>query len=198
MQPVAIDKPISELKPMDVKCSDTRCEQGFHYYTSKLAPKGGEVGDCKKCGDNSINWKRIHHHNIDDIEYVFNSLKKELLRHVCWINEIDEKAILKAKRRGGKAIRKRAREIIVKRIGHPIKTFFDKMCTPKKGSELIHYGQHATATCCRVCLERWHNIPQDVYLTEEQIDYCVGLIELFITDRVPDITDEGDFQIKIR
>ena len=127
MQPVTIDKPISELKPMDVKCSDTKCEQGFHYYTSKVTGKGKKVGDCKECGDDSIDWARIYLHNLNDIEYTFNSLKKELLRHVCWINEIDQNAILRAKRRGRNAIRARAKEIIAKKIGHPIQSYFDKI-----------------------------------------------------------------------
>jgi hypothetical protein len=198
MKPVTIDKPISELKPYEVKCSDTRCEQGFHYYTSKVAPEGGKVGDCKECGDDTVDWKRIYLHDPEDVEYTFDSLKKELLRHVCWVNEIDKKAILKAKQRGRKAIRLKAEEIIRKKLGHPIKSYFDKICTPKKGSEIINYGQHATATCCRICLERWHNIPQDVNLTEQQIDYCAGLIELFVNDRVPEITNDGDPQIKLK
>ena len=191
MRPIIADTPVSELKPMDVRCSDTKCNEGFHYYTSKIAGKGKKIGDCKECGDDSIDWNRIYLHDSDDIEYTFDSLKKELLRHVCWVNKIDDEAISKAKKRGRKAIRKKAEEIIAKKIGHPIRTHFDKMCTPKKGSEIIHYGKHATATCCRICLERWHNIPQDVDLTEQQIDYCASLIELFVDDRVPDLTDEG-------
>lgn len=198
MKPVKVEKPISELKPMEVKCSDSRCQQGFHYYTSSVAGKGKRVGDCKDCGDDTIDWDRIHRRNIDDIGYTFESLKKELLRHVCWVNEIEEKAILRAKKRGRKEIRKRAKEILAKRIGHPIKSHYDKLCTPKKGSEIIHYGQHATATCCRVCLERWHDIPQDIDLSEEHVNYCADLIELFVNDRVPELSDDGDPQIKTR
>lgn len=198
MKAVSIDKPISELKPMEVKCSDTKCEQGFHYYTSKVAGAGNKVGDCKSCGDDSIDWERIYLRNPADLHYTFSSLKKELLRHVCWMNEIDEKAILRANKRGRTVINARAKEIIAKRLGHPIKTHFDKMCTPKKGSEIIHYGQHATATCCRICLDRWHNIPQNIDLTEDDIEYCAGLIDLFIIDRLPEITDQGHTQTKKR
>ncbi len=197
MEPVTIDKPISELKPMEVKCSATKCDQGFHYYTSQVAGKGKQIGDCKNCGDDSIDWERIYLRNPNDIAYTFDSLKKELLRHVCWINLIDEAAIVRAKKRGRKALRARAKLIIKQKIGHPIKTYFDKICTPKKGNEIIHYGQHATATCCRICLERWHNISQISDLTEDQIDYCAGLIELFIEDRVPGILEEPNPPNKI-
>ena len=37
-------------------------------------------------------------------------------------------------------------------------------------------AQHATATCCRGCLAKWHNIPQGVSLSEEQQRYIVAVI----------------------
>lgn len=189
MKPIVADKPISELKPVDVKCSDTNCEQGFHFYTSNKAPKGGKLGDCKECGDDSIDWDRIHKQNPNDVNYTFQSLKKELLRHVCWVNNIDERAIQRAKQRGILRIKQRAKEIIRKKIGHPAKTRWDNMCTPKQGTEIIHYAQHATATCCRKCLKRWHNVPLDVDLTDSQIEFCVGLIEQFVEDKIKKSSD---------
>lgn len=41
--------------------------------------------------------------------------------------------------------------------------------------------QHATATCCRKCLEKWHNIPQGMPLTEQQIDYIVSVLKQWLT-----------------
>lgn len=43
-----------------------------------------------------------------------------------------------------------------------------------KGADTI--DQHATATCCRGCLAKWHNIPQGVQLTAQQQHYIVGVI----------------------
>ena len=86
MKPIVVDKPTADLKPLDVSCSHTRCEEGFHYYTSTVAPKGGKLGDCKSCGNASIDWDRIHTQGKPDVPYIFESLKKELLRHVCWVN----------------------------------------------------------------------------------------------------------------
>jgi hypothetical protein len=37
-------------------------------------------------------------------------------------------------------------------------------------------AQHATATCCRTCLERWHGLPKGCELTAEQQDYVVEVI----------------------
>ena len=42
----------------------------------RLQEKVKKVGDCKECGDDSIDWARIYLHNLNDIEYTFNSLKR--------------------------------------------------------------------------------------------------------------------------
>jgi hypothetical protein len=46
--------------------------------------------------------------------------------------------------------------------------------TPMRGHP-IFIAQHATATCCRACLAKWHCIPQGQPLTPEQIDYIIGV-----------------------
>lgn len=187
MKPVKIDKPVSELSPLEVTCSQTRCKEGFHFFTSKVAPKEGKLGDCKDCGDNSIDWDRIHKRDQNDLEYTFSSLKRELLRHVCWVNELDPEVIPHAVERGKSELLKRAKEIVSKKIAKIPQGYYDYLCTPKHGKEIIHYAQHATATCCRNCLERWHAIPQDIVLNDGQINYIVALIEKFIDDRVPQL-----------
>ena len=40
----------------------------------------------------------------------------------------------------------------------------------------IFIAQHATATCCRGCLAKWHRIPQGQPLTPEQIDYIIAVL----------------------
>jgi hypothetical protein len=47
--------------------------------------------------------------------------------------------------------------------------------TPMRGHP-VFIAQHATATCCRGCLAKWHRIPQGKPLTPEQIDYVVGVL----------------------
>jgi hypothetical protein len=37
-------------------------------------------------------------------------------------------------------------------------------------------AQHATATCCRTCLERWHAIPKGRELTRAEQAYAVNVI----------------------
>ena len=47
--------------------------------------------------------------------------------------------------------------------------------TPMKGHP-VFIAQHATATCCRKCLNKWHHIAQGKELTQAQQDYIVNLI----------------------
>ncbi len=40
----------------------------------------------------------------------------------------------------------------------------------------VFIAQHATATCCRGCLEKWHQIPQGQALDADQQAYVVTVI----------------------
>jgi hypothetical protein len=42
-------------------------------------------------------------------------------------------------------------------------------------------AQHATATCCRGCLEKWHGIPRGRELTADEQRYVVSVIERWLT-----------------
>jgi hypothetical protein len=52
--------------------------------------------------------------------------------------------------------------------------------TPMRGHP-VFIAQHATATCCRGCLAKWHHIPAGIPLTDAQIDYLVQVIERWLT-----------------
>ncbi len=55
---------------------------------------------------------------------------------------------------------------------HPVN---DGKQTPMRGHP-VFIAQHATATCCRGCLAKWHNIPQGVQFAAQQQHYIVGVI----------------------
>jgi hypothetical protein len=67
-----------------------------------------------------------------------------------------------------------ARDIISKRLApaHPYK---DGKQTPYRGHP-VFIAQHATGTCCRSCLEKWHSIPSGVELSGEQQEYVVSVL----------------------
>ena len=47
--------------------------------------------------------------------------------------------------------------------------------TPYKGHP-VFIAEHATATCCRNCIYKWHKIEKNKELSETEIDYIVNLI----------------------
>ena len=47
----------------------------------------------------------------------------------------------------------------------------------------VFIAQHATATCCRGCLEKWHHIPKGRALTETEVAYLVAVIERWLRTR---------------
>lgn len=53
--------------------------------------------------------------------------------------------------------------------------------TPMRGHP-VFIAQHATATCCRDCLEKWHRIPQGQPLTEEQIEHILAVISRWLAN----------------
>ena len=44
----------------------------------------------------------------------------------------------------------------------------------------VFITQHATATCCRECLSKWHGIPKNIELTKKQQEYIVDIIMSWI------------------
>ncbi len=71
-------------------------------------------------------------------------------------------------------ITKHTRKFIIDRLS-PAFPFNDGKQTPFKNHP-VFIAQHATATCCRKCMNKWYNIPKGVTLTSTQIDFAVDLI----------------------
>jgi hypothetical protein len=47
--------------------------------------------------------------------------------------------------------------------------------TPMRGHP-VFIAQHATATCCRGCISKWHGIEKGRALNEKEVDFVVTLI----------------------
>jgi hypothetical protein len=47
----------------------------------------------------------------------------------------------------------------------------------------VFVAQHATATCCRGCLEKWHRIPKGRALSEDEQEHVVAAIERWLRDQ---------------
>lgn len=44
----------------------------------------------------------------------------------------------------------------------------------------VFVAQHATATCCRGCIEKWHKFPRGRRLEENEIKYILGVIKKWL------------------
>ena len=86
---------------------------------------------------------------------------------------LKEKDISLIEQKGIETIRKHAKEILTKRI--KIRPKNDGRQTPFKAHP-VFVAQHATATCCRKCMEKWHKIPKNKPLSEQEINYFADLI----------------------
>ena len=47
--------------------------------------------------------------------------------------------------------------------------------TPMRGHP-VFIAQHATATCCRKCIQKWHGIEKGRALNDAELDFVVALI----------------------
>ncbi|MGV8152480.1 MAG: DUF4186 family protein [Candidatus Nanoarchaeia archaeon] len=111
-------------------------------------------------------------------EQILSKLAKSKFRSSFKLNEEHKKDINK---KGLEIIREHASEILEKRV--KIKKENDGWQTPLSGY-YIFVAQHATATCCRKCIEKWHKIPKDKILTQEELDFFAGLIIEWINGQI--------------
>ncbi|HEY1951533.1 MAG TPA: DUF4186 domain-containing protein [Gemmatimonadaceae bacterium] len=80
--------------------------------------------------------------------------------------------------RGLPLVVEHARDLIARRLA-PANPRNDGKQTPFKGHP-VFIAQHATATCCRGCLEKLHGIPRGRELTGEEQDHVVAAIERWL------------------
>ena len=76
--------------------------------------------------------------------------------------------------KGLSVIEKHTRDFVKERLA-PALPKNDGKQTPMKNHP-VFIAQHATATCCRKCLEKWHRIERGKELTQQQVDYIVSVI----------------------
>ena len=102
---------------------------------------------------------------------IFEKLAKSTFRSRFKIKEKEKQYI---KDKGIDKIRSHAEDFISKRLA-PADIPNDGKQTPMRGHP-VFIAQHATATCCRGCLEKWHKIPKGRELTQAEQKYAVDII----------------------
>lgn len=112
-----------------------------------------------------------------------NNIQKQFID-----NKLD--LLSRSKFRSGFSLKSREIEYISKNgfdviEEHAFKFIFERLAkgfnvndgrqTPMRGHP-VFIGQHATATCCRGCLYKWHKIEKNKDLNEKEIRFIVALI----------------------
>jgi len=103
-----------------------------------------------------------------DIDDLFNALARSRFRRRFTLNERDRAYY---HRNGHQLILAHGRDFVSQRL-QPARPRRDGKQTPMKGHPFF-VAQHATATCCRSCLSKWHGIPQGEELNEHHLSYIL-------------------------
>lgn len=106
---------------------------------------------------------------------LFENLGKSTFRSRFHLKQVDIDYI---NSKGLDKIEEHARDFIVKREA-PAVIPNDGKQTPMRGHP-VFIAQHATATCCRGCIKKWHKIQPGKQLSQVQQDYLVDVIMTWI------------------
>jgi hypothetical protein len=183
-----------ELPPLKITCTSTRCQDNLHCFRLTMRQRReGSPGRCRTCGVELVDWKRVHRREIRDAKHTVAALQLELIRHHFWHLPLSEYAENYARRKGKAKLPAAVYHRIEQTVGSPFHPLQGRQ-TPRETSptaNAIHYAQHATASCCRACLEEWHGIPPDRDLTREELAYLTELAMLYILEKIPDLDRDG-------
>src|SRR5215216_4225209 len=106
-----------------------------------------------------------------DVQEVLSRLSQSPFRSRIHLGEKERDYL---RRKGMSEILRHAAEFIEKRLA-PVSPANDGKQTPWHNHP-VFVAQHATATCCRGCLQKWHQIPKGRALTAEEQQYIVEVI----------------------
>lgn len=109
------------------------------------------------------------------MDEILNKLSKSKFRSSFKLRSKDIEYINKV---GLDKIKSHTYDFVSKRLKDVSKVNDGKQ-TPTHGHP-VFIAQHATATCCRGCLEKWHNIDKNKILDNKDIDYIVSVIMVWI------------------
>ena len=115
-----------------------------------------------------------------DLDDLFAALDKSGFRSRFRLNKTDLNYL---RRHGPEAILGHGKRFIAERLA-PAEPVNDGKQTPMRGHP-VFVAQHATATCCRSCLARWHRIPKRRGLTDQEQQYILAVILLWLNKCSP-------------
>ena len=124
---------------------------------------------------------------MKQVEEVFAQLARSKFRSRIRLGNKDRQYALA---KGTDVVREHARSFIAKRLA-PAQPANDGRQTPWRGHP-VFVAQHATATCCRSCLENFHGIAKGRELTEQEFDHVVESIMRWLESELPSAATPPD------
>jgi len=110
-----------------------------------------------------------------DIDEIFTALSKSPFRARFALGAQDSAYLA---RKGLAVVLEHARDFVDKRLA-PAEPRNDGKQTPFRGHP-VFVAQHATATCCRGCLAKWHGIAAGHELDAEEKAHVIAVIERWL------------------
>ena len=112
-----------------------------------------------------------------DLDELFAALARSSFRSGF---KLRDKDLAYLREKGLSAVLDHAEDFIRKRLA-PAEIANDGKQTPMRGHP-VFVAQHATACCCRGCLQKWHQIPQRRELTQAEQAYIVVVLEKWLNE----------------
>jgi hypothetical protein len=113
-----------------------------------------------------------------DLDELFAALAKSSFRRRIELQAKD-RAYLRDKTLP--VVLEHGRQFVIDRLA-PARPARDGKQTPMRGHP-VFVAQHATATCCRGCLAKWHRIAKGRPLEPAEIDYVLAVIGRWLTEQ---------------
>lgn len=112
---------------------------------------------------------------VRDLDELFIALDRSRFRRQF---RLRAKEATYLRQQGLETILEHARQFVETRLADA-EPLNDGKQTPMKNHP-VFIAQHATATCCRGCLQKWHRVAKGRTLSAAEIDYIVSLIERWL------------------
>lgn len=110
-----------------------------------------------------------------DLNHLFDALAKSSFRRSFRLKGKDLDYLHE---KGLPLVMMHAHDLIQKRLA-PAMIPNDGKQTPMRGHP-VFVAQHATACCCRGCLQKWHHIPTGHTLSAEEQAYILQVLEKWL------------------
>jgi hypothetical protein len=114
-----------------------------------------------------------------ELDEIFVALSKSAFRSRF---HLQGKDIAYLHNKGLPTVISHGKDFVKKRLA-PASPVNDGKQTPFRGHP-VFVAQHATACCCRSCLEKWHRIPKGRPLTSDEEDYIVNVLEKWLNEEM--------------